>query len=794
MSVVSAGAPGGSRLGRSGESDIPTPVEIDTNGIVCLGVGWRHNIVIYEDGTALGWGNNEDDQLGIKCRETLKPEPLEIFHDCHLSWVHCGDKITVVLTDSGDVYAIGSSYGKFPVRLKAPNPAVFCTCGVGTVYAIDSNGDIFVCASSVGSGSLYHLPEPVCDIAAGNTFCLAVTISGKAYARGNDAACGCSNNHPGENFAPITSLAGIPVSRVFAYCSHSVVLARDGRVFVCGTNNDGRIGLVATQPQSNFQPLHFFDDMHVAEVDCGDSHTLFVTEEGDVYGCGVSDDGRTFTGKSPSVKTPVKSLPLGGRASFVRCGCFHSVALVDIRRPVHPGLLFFGLLVGSMRKPKYIKISPDLTVDIALGSITGTGFLPGDTVDIGLGKQGIVVGVVGDKICIKTQDGLISMKRPLIKFISRKNCIPRTYKTRAGISMTVDCNEDLCRCFGFSAGDTIYHRTLGSGTVVGFSNGTIWFHFESLNGAICRSKDTTLDAIHALITITETKRNIQKIKCSDGIEYPIEPLNCFNVRTKDSFGEVVGEIGAFYCVRDYFGGNYKLFLKKSCHVTKCFEEFRQFDHVLTGECEGTLIDCAEKAAFVLSEENLITNNPPQLYNTNMTLIIRVVGSGTTKINGDDIDVSACIFDRSSAMPGDVFATSKGFVRIIGKNKEGTIMCTHQLDIKKNDFSLEEFESDKAVLVRRTVLKADRVCKMNTGGSIQMSIYVPSFAGLYFLPGDELLIDDKNYVVFGCVDQYLLIQSLEEQGVQYYDPSKGRKFPIKAELVARPTTHFDIFLD
>jgi hypothetical protein len=40
--------------------------------------------------------------------------------------------------------------------------------------------------------------------------------------------------------------------------------------------------------------------------------------------------------------------------------------------------------------------------------------------------------------------------------------------------------------------------------------------------------------------------------CSDNVEYPIQPLEPFNVRSDASFGEAIGELGAFYCVAHYF--------------------------------------------------------------------------------------------------------------------------------------------------------------------------------------------------------------------------------------------------
>lgn len=798
MAVVSAGSDNGSRLGRGGDPDYPAPIDIDTNGIICLGVGWRHNIILYEDGSAVGWGNNEDNQLGIPCNETLKPLPLKVFEQYKLNWVHCGDKITVVLTDNGDVYALGSSYGAVPVRLHTSSSAIYCTCGVGMVYALDSNGDIFVCSSSSGNGILYHLPEPVCDIAAGGSFCLAVTINGKAYARGNDAACGCGNSQPGDVFLPIPSLAGISVSRVFAYCKHSVVLSRDGRVFVCGTNKEGRIGLGEIQTQKTFQQLNFFDNLRVTEVGCGDSHTVFVTEDGDVYGCGVSDDGRTFTGKAQTVETPKKSLQLGGRASFVRCGCFHSVVLVDIKRPVHPGLLFFGLLVGTMRRPRYIRLSPDLTIDVALGSITSSGFLPGDIVSSN-NEKGIVIGVSGDKICVKTQDGLSLVKKPSLTFESRKNCIPKEFLTRANVKMIVDQNPQLCEPFGFGLEDEIEHQFLGKGNVAGYANGTIWFQFESLNNRICRCKDTNLGSIHSIIKIVSTKRPIMRILCNDGIEYPIIPIDHINVRLDDSYGEAIGELGVFYCVRDFFEGNYKLIEKKNCLKTQEFNNnYRQYDIVLFNNGIGTIVSCNKENVSLITQERMLRNESAIITNNISQLLFRVVGEGTSLINNKLLNVGACSFSINGPIPGDIFVTKTGFVRIIGgqiddQNKK-IIFCSKSLlmdDAEKIELEVFDENDSSSSLVIRNLLPYTKVCQLDSGGSIALSVFIRSFAGLEFIPGDEIQICGTNYIVFGCKGGYLWVKEIGTKGLRFYNPRQINESD-KATLISRPTKNYHEF--
>ena len=145
MTLLSAGAPTECRLGRSGDENIPLPVVLRDGTISCIGAGWKHTIVVFEDGTCVGWGNNQENQLGVVSGDAYLLKPTSVFMDYRVKWVHCGDRISSFLTDEGDVYAVGSIYGGIPVKLKTNSFCVFCTCGVGMILAIDSNGDVFVC-------------------------------------------------------------------------------------------------------------------------------------------------------------------------------------------------------------------------------------------------------------------------------------------------------------------------------------------------------------------------------------------------------------------------------------------------------------------------------------------------------------------------------------------------------------------------------------------------------------------------------------------------------------------------
>nr|XP_056721562.1 RCC1-like G exchanging factor-like protein [Euleptes europaea] len=92
--------------------------------------------------------------------------------------------------------------------------------------------------------------------------------------------------------------------------AHSLILTNTEGVFSMGNNVYGQCGrkVVDGEIYSESQLIHRlrgFDD-RVVQVACGQDHSLFRTEKGDVYSCGWAADGQTGLGHYNSVSTPTK--------------------------------------------------------------------------------------------------------------------------------------------------------------------------------------------------------------------------------------------------------------------------------------------------------------------------------------------------------------------------------------------------------------------------------------------------------------------------------------------------------
>ncbi|XP_021502354.1 RCC1-like G exchanging factor-like protein isoform X1 [Meriones unguiculatus] len=95
--------------------------------------------------------------------------------------------------------------------------------------------------------------------------------------------------------------------------AHSLILTDREGVFSLGNNSHGQCGrkVVDDEVYSESHKVHRIQDFdgQVVQVVCGQDHSLFLTDKGEVYSCGWGADGQTGLGHYNITSTPTK---LGG--------------------------------------------------------------------------------------------------------------------------------------------------------------------------------------------------------------------------------------------------------------------------------------------------------------------------------------------------------------------------------------------------------------------------------------------------------------------------------------------------
>lgn len=102
----------------------------------------------------------------------------------------------------------------------------------------------------------------------------------------------------------IKKLEGIPIAQVACGEAHTIVIARDGRLFGWGMSNYGQLGLgfssdsfepgVGMERSKVHEPqelTHLRGHPRISKIICGATFSLFQTDKGDLYGCGMNDLG-----------------------------------------------------------------------------------------------------------------------------------------------------------------------------------------------------------------------------------------------------------------------------------------------------------------------------------------------------------------------------------------------------------------------------------------------------------------------------------------------------------------------
>ncbi|CAG9808552.1 unnamed protein product [Chironomus riparius] len=93
--------------------------------------------------------------------------------------------------------------------------------------------------------------------------------------------------------------------------AHTVVLTEQGVIFTLGNNSYGQCARIIIEDENylgsqviNRLIPELFENKRIKDIACGQDHTMFLTENGEVYSCGWSADGQTGLGTYNNQELP----------------------------------------------------------------------------------------------------------------------------------------------------------------------------------------------------------------------------------------------------------------------------------------------------------------------------------------------------------------------------------------------------------------------------------------------------------------------------------------------------------
>uniref|UniRef100_A0A2R5L7B3 Putative alpha-tubulin suppressor n=1 Tax=Ornithodoros turicata TaxID=34597 RepID=A0A2R5L7B3_9ACAR len=215
----------------------------------------------------------------------------------------------IVVTKDDDVYALGSNMS---------------AChGLGDTHgSLEPRKVDAMCKK--GIRSLAHGSGP---------HVLAVTECGELLSWGHNGYCQLGNGTNTHGVVPcsLTNSFMHQIMDVACGSHHSLALTVSGEVFAWGQNNCGQVGLGSTTNQPTPRKVTSgIGGRRCIAIACGQTSSMAVLENGEVYGWGYNGNGQLGLGNNVNQTTPCKVTSLQGVViDKVVCGYAHTMALSD---------------------------------------------------------------------------------------------------------------------------------------------------------------------------------------------------------------------------------------------------------------------------------------------------------------------------------------------------------------------------------------------------------------------------------------------------------------------------------
>ena len=163
---------------------------------------------------------------------------------------------------------------------------------------------------------------------------LFVTIDDKVFGLGYNYHGVCGQGYNDRIFEPlvIIELCDKNVKEFFNGLDFVLCLTSDNKVFSWGMNDHGQLGIGCAKSDKYYEPqlVEFFNDKKIVQVCCGERHSLVLTEEGVVYGWGDNTCGQTGIGEeSEQIISSPTPWTIDIKVNKIHCSNYQSFAITE---------------------------------------------------------------------------------------------------------------------------------------------------------------------------------------------------------------------------------------------------------------------------------------------------------------------------------------------------------------------------------------------------------------------------------------------------------------------------------
>ncbi|EGC39646.1 hypothetical protein DICPUDRAFT_147589 [Dictyostelium purpureum] len=297
----------------------PTLVDILKEANVEKVVGGRsYSLVLtskhyyFNEGKVLGFGENNFGQIGTgDIHNKTVPTLVENLDQFRVIDVDVGLDHSLVVTSSGHVFGWG-----YNVEGQIGQKVVEYTrvqSSTDQLPGEDSLEGQMVADVEYSSPTLVPGLEKVkiSKVFCGYDSSFLLSARGNVYAFGSNevGSLGLGGDHIGRVVTPTKVKLPEKIQQISSGSSHTLFLGNSGNVYGCGWGSEGRLGLGDNTSNRN-EPvlLNYFKDnnIRIIKVSAGGSHSLALDDQGNVYSWGNGSNGKLGHGDEKDCHLPTK--------------------------------------------------------------------------------------------------------------------------------------------------------------------------------------------------------------------------------------------------------------------------------------------------------------------------------------------------------------------------------------------------------------------------------------------------------------------------------------------------------